>query len=111
MIKEISRLGLEAQTPIQAQALPVALSGRDMIGVAKTGSGKTCGFLVPVMAKLLGDGQPAARQERFMPDTPAAPRCVVMAPTRELASQIHLEAQRLSFLSAELPRMAASQCP
>ena len=96
----LRRCRYSTPTPIQRHAIPLGLAGNDLMCVAQTGSGKTCGFLVPVMAKLLVDGQAAARQERFMPDTPAAPRCVVMAPTRELACQIHLEAQRLSFLSA-----------
>jgi ATP-dependent RNA helicase DDX3X len=64
--------------------------------VAQTGSGKTCGFLLPVMARLLKDGSGSVR---FGPNQPASPSAVVMAPTRELAVQIHEEARRLSFLT------------
>ena len=48
LMSEISRSGFERPTPIQAQALPIALSGRDIIGLAKTGSGKTLAFLWPM---------------------------------------------------------------
>lgn len=46
---QIRRAGFSAPTPIQAQAWPVAMAGRDLVAIAKTGSGKTCGFLLPGM--------------------------------------------------------------
>ena len=46
---QIRRAGFSAPTPIQAQAWPIAMSGRDLVAIAKTGSGKTCGFLLPGM--------------------------------------------------------------
>jgi ATP-dependent RNA helicase DDX42 len=49
LLREIVRLGFESPTAIQAQALPVALSGRDIIGLAKTGSGKTFSFVWPML--------------------------------------------------------------
>jgi superfamily II DNA/RNA helicase len=49
ILDEIRRAGFSAPTPIQAQAWPIALTGRDLVAIAKTGSGKTCGFLLPGM--------------------------------------------------------------
>ena len=80
------RKGFERPSPIQAQSLPVSMAGRDLIGVAQTGSGKTLGFLVPLFSKiaaLRGSG------ERM------GPLAVVLAPTRELAQQIEAEASKL----------------
>ncbi|CAM9382915.1 unnamed protein product, partial [Phaeothamnion confervicola] len=87
MLAEIARLGLEAPTPIQAQALPVALSGRDMIGVAKTGSGKTFAFVLPMLVHVMDQRVIAAGD---------GPIAVVLAPTRELAGQIYAEARKFA---------------
>lgn len=78
----IRGLGFEAPTPIQAQTIPIIMSGRDVIGVAKTGSGKTVAFLLP-MFRHIKDQRPLANLE--------GPVGLVMAPTRELAVQIHKE--------------------
>jgi ATP-dependent RNA helicase RhlE len=64
-------------TPIQAEAIPHILTGRDVLGTAQTGTGKTAAFLLPVMQRLSG-----ARSQ------PGAPRALVLVPTRELATQI-----------------------
>jgi len=74
----LADLGVTSPTPIQAAALPDALSGRDVLGRGRTGSGKTYAFLLPVVARL-SDGR-AARSK--------APRALILAPTRELAGQI-----------------------
>lgn len=73
-------------TPIQEQAIPVALKGRDLLAVAQTGTGKTAAYLLPVI-DLLADG--------YMPDD--AINCVVMAPTRELAQQIDQQMQGFAY--------------
>jgi len=78
--------GFEHCTPIQAQALPVLLQGRDVAGQAQTGTGKTAAFLVTVISRLL------AVPERKT----GLPQALIMAPTRELSRQIHEEAQVLS---------------
>jgi ATP-dependent RNA helicase RhlB len=78
--------GFEHCTPIQAQALPVLLQGRDVAGQAQTGTGKTAAFLVTVISRLL------AVPERKT----GLPQALIMAPTRELSRQIHEEAQLLS---------------
>ncbi|GIL70856.1 hypothetical protein Vretimale_3928 [Volvox reticuliferus] len=83
----IKRAGFEKPTPIQAQALPVALSGRDVLGIAKTGSGKTAAFVLPMLVHIM-DQPELAKGE--------GPIGLLVAPTRELAEQIHKETRRFS---------------
>ena len=78
----IKRLNYIAPTSIQAQAIPAIMSGRDVIGVAKTGSGKTIAFLLPLF-RHIKDQRPLEQME--------GPMAIVMTPTRELAVQIHRE--------------------
>jgi ATP-dependent RNA helicase RhlB len=89
--------GFERCTPIQAQALPVALSGRDVAGQAQTGTGKTAAYLVAALHHLLrhdpNPDQPADAPARK--PTPG-PRVLILAPTRELAVQIHKDALLLA---------------
>jgi len=81
----IAEQGFTRATPIQAQTLPIALAGRDVAGQAQTGTGKTAAFLIALFNRLLTI--PAA------PNRPAnAPLAIVIAPTRELAVQIHSDA-------------------
>jgi len=82
IMASIFSLGFAAPTPIQAYCWPVASAGRDMIGIAKTGSGKTLAFLLPPFTQFLG-------QRPYH-----GPSMMVMAPTRELACQIQLEAEK-----------------
>mmetsp|Transcript_103835 Transcript_103835/g.161895 ORF Transcript_103835/g.161895 Transcript_103835/m.161895 type:complete len:617 (+) Transcript_103835:57-1907(+) len=82
-------------TPIQKYALPVALEGRDGMCCAQTGSGKTCAFLIPVLAGI--PEETATGTVGVVVGEPAQPKAVVMAPTRELCSQIHMEARKLTF--------------
>ncbi|MGE5072321.1 MAG: DEAD/DEAH box helicase, partial [Anaerolineae bacterium] len=72
----IRKAGYESPTPIQEAAIPAALRGRDLVGTAQTGTGKTAAFVLPILHKLL-DGPRGA------------PRCLIVTPTRELAEQIH----------------------
>lgn len=89
-------------TPIQAVSWPLALAGRDLVAVAKTGSGKTCGYLLPGLARLAAAGgpQPPPRSEPqpggWWKTDPVAPTVCVLAPTRELAVQIAEEAVRFA---------------
>ena len=76
----IKRLNYTAPTSIQAQAIPAIMSGRDVIGVAKTGSGKTIAFLLPVF-RHIKDQRPLEQME--------GPMAIIMTPTRELAVQIY----------------------
>ena len=96
--KFFAQKGYDKPTPIQAQSLPLTLAGRDVIAVAQTGSGKTMGFLVPLMwdaTTRASSGAPAPRPGRRYQMVPVAPAAVVMAPTRELAQQIEKEAKDL----------------
>ncbi len=77
VLKAVQEAGYETPTPIQAQAIPEALKGRDVLGIAQTGTGKTASFTLP-MITLLGQGRARARM----------PRSLVLAPTRELAAQV-----------------------
>ncbi|XP_059382922.1 probable ATP-dependent RNA helicase DDX46 isoform X2 [Carassius carassius] len=77
----------EKPTPIQAQAIPAIMSGRDLIGIAKTGSGKTIAFLLPMFRHIL-DQRPLGEGE--------GPIAVIMTPTRELALQITKECKKFS---------------
>ncbi|KAJ5348487.1 hypothetical protein MYU51_016863 [Penicillium brevicompactum] len=79
-LEVIQKLGYEKLTSIQAQAIPTIMSGRDVIGVAKTGSGKTAAFLIP-MFRHIKDQRPLSNME--------GPIGLIIAPTRELATQIH----------------------
>ncbi|MCZ4351180.1 DEAD/DEAH box helicase [Roseovarius aestuarii] len=77
VVKAIEEAGYESPTPIQAGAIPPALEGRDVLGIAQTGTGKTAGFVLP-MITLLARGRARARM----------PRSLVLCPTRELAAQV-----------------------
>ena len=81
-LRALEHAGFEAPTPIQARAIPPALQGKDVIGCAATGTGKTAAFLLPVLERLA------------QPRKAHGPRALVLAPTRELALQIGEEAQR-----------------
>jgi len=100
--KALLAQGYLAPTPIQAQAWPIALSGQDMVAVAKTGSGKTCGFLLPALARIAARGPaPVPKKISFSKSEPATPSVLVLAPTRELALQILSEAEKfVSFVKA-----------
>lgn len=76
-LKAVSDAGYLNPTPIQEQAIPVILMGRDVLGVAQTGTGKTAAFTMP-MIDILSGGRAKARM----------PRSLIIAPTRELAAQI-----------------------
>jgi ATP-dependent RNA helicase DDX46/PRP5 len=93
----IKKLGYTAPTSIQAQAIPAIMSGRDIIGVAKTGSGKTIAFLLPLF-RHIKDQRPL--------ETGEGPMALIMTPTRELATQIWRESK--PFLTALNMRVSAS---
>ncbi|CAJ1963083.1 unnamed protein product [Sphenostylis stenocarpa] len=81
ILREIYSAGFSNPTPIQAQTWPVALQGRDIVAIAKTGSGKTLGYLIPAFILL------SQRHNNSL----NGPTVLVLAPTRELATQIHNE--------------------
>ncbi len=77
VLKAVEEAGYETPTPIQEAAIPPALEGRDVLGIAQTGTGKTAGFTLPMLS-LLARGRARARM----------PRSLVLCPTRELAAQV-----------------------
>ncbi len=85
LLRALSDLSFTECTPIQAQTLPLALEGKDVAGQAQTGTGKTAAFLIALFNRLIV--QPATESRR-----PTQPRAIVIAPTRELALQIHKDA-------------------
>ncbi|MFO0270682.1 MAG: DEAD/DEAH box helicase, partial [Gemmatimonadota bacterium] len=74
LLSAIDALGYAEPTPIQAQAIPLILKGRDVMGLAQTGTGKTAAFTLPILHRLLGG--------------PRRTRVVILSPTRELCLQI-----------------------
>ena len=72
--------------PVQEQAIPVVLEGRDLIAVAQTGTGKTAAYLLPVIDRLYR-----------LPEPEESVNCIVMAPTRELAQQIDRQMEGFSY--------------
>lgn len=77
LVDAVEASGYDKPTPIQEHAIPVALEGRDIIGIAQTGTGKTASFVLPIIAKLIV-GRARARM----------PRSLILEPTRELAAQV-----------------------
>ncbi|MFQ5784226.1 MAG: DEAD/DEAH box helicase [Alphaproteobacteria bacterium] len=84
LLRAIADEGYTTPTPIQGKAIPPLLEGRDLLGVAQTGTGKTAAFALPLLHRLAGQtGQPHHRQPQR-----GRPRALILAPTRELAGQI-----------------------
>ena len=79
LLKALTEEGYTQPTPIQAQAIPTVLTGRDLLGIAQTGTGKTAAFALPILQRLAANPKPAPRR---------GCRVLVLSPTRELASQI-----------------------
>ncbi|SIQ37857.1 ATP-dependent RNA helicase RhlB [Solilutibacter tolerans] len=89
LLAGLEAAGFSRCTPIQAMTLPVALAGRDVAGQAQTGTGKTLAFLIAAINRLLT--RPALAERN-----PEDPRCLILAPTRELAIQIHKDAMKFA---------------
>ncbi len=86
VLEALDAMRFEECTPIQEQAIPIILEGRDLIAVAQTGTGKTAAFLLPILNKLSEGGYPED-----------AINCVIMSPTRELAQQIDQQMEGFSY--------------
>lgn len=85
----LEHLGFNQATPIQSEAIPVAIAGKDILASSQTGSGKTIAFLLPIMQRLL-------RQKAF---SKRDPRALILAPTRELAMQVYQDFKKLTGAS------------
>jgi len=79
LVRKLDELGYAKPTPVQAQAIPAVLAGRDLMAAAQTGTGKTAGFAVPLLQRLTLEGMVA----------PQCVRVLVLVPTRELAEQVY----------------------
>lgn len=97
LLSAVGECRWEVPMPVQAQALPILLSGRNLIGIAQTGSGKTGAFLLPAIVH-------ASAQQQLRRADPG-PIVLVVAPTRELAVQISDEAEKLLKHSASNPQL------
>jgi ATP-dependent RNA helicase RhlE len=82
LLRAVAEQGYTVPTPIQAQAIPVVLSGRDLLGAAQTGTGKTAGFTLPLLQKLSSQANASASPARH------PIRALILVPTRELAAQV-----------------------
>lgn len=85
ILRGLANVGFAKATPIQAKAIPIALMGKDLVGGAVTGSGKTAAFVVPILERLL-----------YRPKKVPTTRVVILTPTRELAIQCHAVATKLA---------------
>ena len=83
LLKAVSEEGYTDPTPIQAQAIPIVLSGKDLMGGAQTGTGKTAAFTLPLLQRILPFASPSPSPARH------PVRVLMLAPTRELAIQVH----------------------
>ncbi|WP_127104813.1 DEAD/DEAH box helicase [Pararhodobacter zhoushanensis] len=90
LLAALERTGKDVPTPIQARGIPPLMEGRDLMGLAQTGTGKTLAFGLPILHRLAGQGKPA----------PKTARALILAPTRELVQQI---AEALTQLSHGTP--------
>ncbi|MFP1644271.1 DEAD/DEAH box helicase [Pontitalea aquivivens] len=91
LLQNLGQMGLVKPTPIQAQGIPHIVKGRDLLGLAQTGTGKTAAFGLPMLTRILAYGKRPA---------PKTVRALILAPTRELATQIH---DNLAAFSAGAP--------
>ncbi|XP_068620718.1 ATP-dependent RNA helicase vasa [Battus philenor] len=90
----ITRSGYKKPTPIQKHAIPIIMAGRDLMGCAQTGSGKTAAFLLPIINTLLQDSR------ELIVSPHAQPQVIIVSPTRELTLQIFNETRKFAFGSA-----------
>lgn len=88
LLDAIDAMNFQECTPIQEKAIPILLQGRDLIGIAQTGTGKTAAYLLPVLDKLSDGGYPEN-----------AVNCLIMVPTRELAQQIDQQIEGFSYFT------------
>ena len=86
VLQALDTMNFQECTPVQEHTIPVILEGKDLIGVAQTGTGKTAAYLLPILNRLLSDNHPED-----------AINCIIMAPTRELAQQIDQQMEGFAY--------------
>ena len=82
LLRAVREQGYETPTPVQAQAIPLVLAGRDLLAGAQTGTGKTAGFVLPILQLLAPQASPSTSPARH------PTRCLILTPTRELCMQV-----------------------
>ena len=91
------RMRYTTPTPVQQYCVPLALAGYDVLASAQTGSGKTVGFLLPLIASVAENRNNNKQPSMIKRKTPSSPAALILAPTRELAIQIEQEIEKLTF--------------
>ncbi|EMC91211.1 hypothetical protein BAUCODRAFT_80455, partial [Baudoinia panamericana UAMH 10762] len=101
LLSNIELAGYKVPTPVQKYSIPIVMGGRDLMACAQTGSGKTGGFLFPILSQAFQNGPSAniPQQSGFARQRKAYPTSLILAPTRELVSQIYDEARKFSYRS------------
>jgi len=92
LMSNVERAGYKTPTPVQKNALPIIMDGRDLMACAQTGSGKTVAFLLPIMNKIIESRIPSTLCDNGR----VGPQAIIITPTRELAIQIYDEARKFS---------------
>ena len=92
LLEALEQRGFKETRPVQSAILPYALAGRDLIGCAETGTGKTAAFVLPILSRLLREDREAGPRASHQ-----ATRALILAPTRELATQIDDEIQGFAY--------------
>ncbi len=90
-MQNLQKMGFSQMTPIQKSVIPLLVKGKDVMGCAQTGSGKTISFLAPIINKMLQEGPPKESPSYGI----SLPVALILSPTRELAEQIYKEARKL----------------
>jgi len=94
LFRNVQLCGYTKPTPVQKWSVPIGVNGRDLMACAQTGSGKTAGFLFPIIMNMVRNGgsePPSSARRRVYPEA------LILAPTRELASQIQEEAKKFTY--------------
>lgn len=95
LFRNVQLCGYTRPTPVQKWSIPIASNNRDLMACAQTGSGKTGGFLFPIIITMMKNG--GSEPEGGIRGRRTYPECLILAPTRELASQIQDEAQKFLY--------------
>ncbi|KAF2876515.1 P-loop containing nucleoside triphosphate hydrolase protein [Massariosphaeria phaeospora] len=102
LIGNIELASYKVPTPVQKYSIPIVMGGRDLMACAQTGSGKTGGFLFPILSQAFQNGpstNPAAQAGGYGRQRKAYPTSLILAPTRELVSQIYEESRKFAYRS------------
>jgi ATP-dependent RNA helicase DDX3X len=103
LLSNISLANYKTPTPVQKYSIPIVMSGRDLMACAQTGSGKTGGFLFPILSQAFQNGPSAAPAQAggnfYGRQRKAYPTSLILAPTRELVSQIYEEGRKFAYRS------------